>query len=67
MRNNFDIQYTHGLENKAIDALSRVSKCMSLMALSLPLLRDLDEIEALLYENPFLSNINKVARPISLS
>lgn len=56
---NFEIQYKAGSENQAADALSRVPTCITLMALSIQELRDLDEIYALVDDDVFLSNIKK--------
>lgn len=42
---DFDIQYKPGLENKAVDALSRVGSEPTLAALSIPRLKVLEELE----------------------
>ena len=41
---DFDIQYRPGLENKAVDALSRVAQDPSLFTLTMPTLLDISTI-----------------------
>lgn len=53
----FEIQYKPGLENKAADALSRVSHSPKLMALSLPGIEQLEELAREVAEDKTLQKI----------
>lgn len=53
----FDIQYKPGLENKVVDALSRLESTVELMALTIPHLLQLDEVATQVLADPKLGSI----------
>ena len=56
---DFDIQYKPGLENKAVDALSRCTSNPSLSSLTVPTLLDITAIAHQVDADPYLSKVKQ--------
>lgn len=55
----FDIKYRPGLENRATDALSRISSPVELSALTIPEMLDVQKISAQVDGDPLLSKLKQ--------
>lgn len=55
----FEIQYQPDIENKAADALSRISSLIELSAISIPMIVDVQTILEQLDGDPLLSRIKQ--------